>query len=84
MKDEYEFGFKNFYYGKVRILWISQVALVVKNLPANAEDTGSIPGLGRAPRGGNGTPLQYFCLKIPWAQESGGLQLMGPQRVRHN
>ena len=63
MKDEYEFDFKNFYYGKVRILWISQVALVVKNLPANAEDTGSIPGLGRAPRGGNGTPLQYFCLE---------------------
>ena len=25
-----------------------------------------------------------FAWKIPWAQESGGLQLMGPQRVRHN
>ena len=38
-----------------------QVALVVKNLPANAgdaRDTGSIPGLGRFPGGGNGNPLQ--------------------------
>ena len=63
MKDEYEFVFKNFYYGRVRILWTFQVALVVKNLPASAEDMGSIPGLGRSPRGGNGTPLQYFCLE---------------------
>ena len=41
-----------------------QVALVVKNLPANARDSGnlgSIPGLGRSPGGGNGTPLQYSC-----------------------
>ena len=30
---------------------------VVKNLPANAGDPGSIPGLGRSPRGGNGNPL---------------------------
>ena len=36
------------------------------NLPANAEnprDTDSIPGWGRYPRGGNGHPLQYFCLR---------------------
>ena len=36
---------------------------VVKNLPANAEDVGSIPGLGRSPGGEHGNPLQYFCLK---------------------
>ena len=43
-----------------------QVALVVKNLPANARDTrdaGSIPGLGRSPGEGNGNPLQYSFLK---------------------
>ena len=34
----------------------------VKNLPANAGDTGSIPGLGRSPGEGNGNPLQYSCL----------------------
>ena len=46
----------------------SQVALVVKNLPANAgeiRDMGSIPGLGRSPGGGHGHPLQYSCLENP-------------------
>ena len=46
----------------------SQVALVVKNLPANAGDTrftGSIPGSGRSPGGGHGNPLQYSCLENP-------------------
>ena len=45
-----------------------QVALVVKNLPANAgdvRDTSSIPGLGRSPRGGHGNSLQYSCLENP-------------------
>ena len=47
---------------------ISQVALVVKNLPASAgdiRDTGSIPELGRSPEGGHGNPLQYSCLENP-------------------
>ena len=34
---------------------------VVKNLPANAENEGSMPGSGRSPGGGNGNPLQYSC-----------------------
>ena len=41
---------------------------MVKNLPANAGDTrntGSIPGMGRSPRGGHGDPLQYSCLEDP-------------------
>ena len=44
----------------------SQVALVVKNPPANAGDIGdmgSIPGWGRSPGGGHGNPLQYSCLE---------------------
>ena len=36
---------------------------VVKYLPANAGDAGSIPGLGRSPGEGNGNPLQYSCLE---------------------
>ena len=39
---------------------------MVKNLPANAGDIrgmGSIPGLERSPGGGQGNPLQYFCLE---------------------
>ena len=35
---------------------------VVKNLPANAGDVGSTPGLGRSPGGENGNPLQYSWL----------------------
>ena len=38
---------------------------VIKNPPANAGDVGSIPGLGRCPGEGNGTPLQYSCLGNP-------------------
>ena len=48
-----------------QIFLASQVALVVKNLPANAGDikiVGLIPGLGRSPGGGHGNPLQYSCL----------------------
>ena len=35
---------------------------VVKNLPANAGDTGLISGSGKSPEEGNGNPLQYACL----------------------
>ena len=51
----------------------SQVALMVRNLPANAgdeRDTGSISGLGRSPGGGHGNPLQYSCLENPQGQRS--------------
>ena len=46
----------------------AQVALAVKNLPANAgdsRDVGSIPGLGRSPGRGHGNPLQSSCLEKP-------------------
>ena len=36
---------------------------MVKNLPANVGDAGSIPGSGRSPGGGKGNPLQYSCLE---------------------
>ena len=36
---------------------------VVKNLPANAGDLGSISGAGRSPGEGNDNLLQYSCLK---------------------
>ena len=66
---------------------------VVKNPPANAGDTSSVPGWGRYPGKGNGNPLQYSCLekemathynilawKIPWIEEPGGLQSRGSQK----
>ena len=36
---------------------------MVKNLPANAGDTSSIPGSGRSLGEGNGNPVQYSCLE---------------------
>ena len=32
---------------------------------SNVGDLGSIPGLRRSPGGGQGNPLQYFCLQNP-------------------
>ena len=46
----------------------SQVALVVKNLPASAgdiRDVGSIPGSRRSPGGRYGNPVQRSCLDNP-------------------
>ena len=61
----------------------SQVALVIKNPPANAGVT-CFPGWGRSPAEGNGNPLQCSCQRIPWTEEPGGLQSMESQRVRHD
>ena len=50
---------------------------MVKNLPANARDTGElglIPRSGRSPGGGSGNSLQYSCWKLPGTEEPGGRQ----------
>ena len=49
----------------VRVFSNDQVALVVKNAPANAGDVGSVPGSGRSLGEGNGNLLQYSCLENP-------------------
>ena len=68
--------------------WASQVALVVKNPPADAgdlRDLGSILGSGRSPGEGHGNPLQYSCPgESLWTEEPGGLQSMGSQRAGHD
>ena len=54
-------------------IFTKQVALVVKNLPANAgdlKDAGWIPGWGRFPGGGHSNPLQYSCLENPHGQRT--------------
>ena len=50
----------------------------------SVRDLGSVPGLGRSPGEGNGNPLQYSCLEIPWMEEPGRLQSMGLKRVGHD
>jgi len=49
----------------VMIRLASLVAQWLKNLPANAGDTSSIPGSGRSPGEGNGNPLWYSYLENP-------------------
>ena len=43
---------------------------VVKNLPANAGEMGSIPESGRSPGGGNGNPFQDSCLENSMDREA--------------
>ena len=57
---------------------------MVKNLPANVGDVGSIPGSGRSPGVGTATHSSVLAWKIPWTEEPGGLQFTGSQRVRHD
>ena len=45
--------------------WASLVAQALKNQPANAGDSGSIPGSGRYPGEGNDNSLQYSYLGNP-------------------
>ena len=59
-----------------------EMALVVKNLPANAGDmtvASSIPGSGRSPRRGMETHSSILAWRIPWTDEPGRLQSMGLQ-----
>ena len=56
-------------------------------LPANARDSGSIPGSGGSPGGGNGNPLQYSCLGNPMDRRAWrGLwcEPVSLQEVRHD
>ena len=54
---------------------------MVKNPPANAGDIGDaglIPELGRSPGGRHGN-ASILAWRMPWTEEPGGLQPMGPQ-----
>ena len=55
-----------------------------KESTCNAGNPGSIPGLGRSPREGNGKPLTPVFLPGEWTEEPGRLQFVGSQRVGHN
>ena len=63
----------------------SQVALVVKNSPANtgnARGMGSIPSSGGSPGGGHGNPLQHSCLENPMDRGAWWITIYGSQRVK--
>ena len=61
------------------------MALVVKNLPANAgdvRDTVSIPRSGRSPEEGNGNPGQYSCLENPMDRRAWLAMVYGVAKIR--
>ena len=65
----------------------SIVALVGNNLPASAgheRDMGSVPWVGKPPGREHDSPFQYSRLGNPMDRGSGGLQLVGLQRVGHD
>ena len=64
----------------------SQVASVVKNLPASAGDAGYTGSLGWEDPLEEGMAIHSSILawKIPWTEEPGGLWAKGSQRVRHD
>ena len=57
---------------------------VVKNLPANAGDAGSIPVSGRSLKEEMATHSSILAWKMPWTEEPGRLQSTGSQRAGHN
>ena len=57
---------------------------VVKNLPANAGDWGSIPGSEDPLEKEMATYFNTLAWEIPWTEEPDGLQSMGSERVRHD
>ena len=65
----------------------SQVALVVKNLPASVGDIGDmglIPDQEDPLEKDMATHSSILAWRIPWTEESDGLQSIGLHRVRHN
>ena len=65
-------------------IYNAQVAQMVKNLPAMAEDLGSISGSGRSPGEGNGDPPAFLPGKSHGQRSLVGYKSMGSQRVRYD
>ena len=65
------------------LLWPCDGSVCVESA-FNAEDSASVPGLGRSPGEGNGNLIQYSYQGNPWTEEPGGLESIGSQRVRRN
>ena len=57
---------------------------VGKESACNVGDLGSISGMGRSPREGNGRPVLYYCLENPMDRGVWRAKIHGVPRVRHN
>ena len=59
---------------------------MVKNLPVSGGDAGDMgltPGSGRSSGGGHATHFSIHAWRIPWTEETEGLQSLGLPRVGH-
>ena len=57
---------------------------MVKNPPANAKASGSLPGSVRSAGGGDDNPSSIIVWEIPWTEGPGRPQSMAHKRVGHN
>ena len=65
----------------------SQVGLVVKKPPVKAgdlKDVGTIPGWGRSPEEGMAIHSSILGWRISWAEQPGGIEAIGSQRVGYD
>ena len=62
------------------LIFILNGGSVIKKSACNAGDMGSIPGLGRFPREGNGHAFQYSCLENPKNRRAWWATVMGLQK----
>ena len=62
------------------LIWASQVAQTRKESAGNAGDLVLIPGSGRSPGEGNGSPLQYSCLENSMDREAWWATILGAMK----
>ena len=81
--DIYKYNLFTFLHFHMCMCVYNLVPQLVKNLPANAGDSGLTPGSGDALEKGMATHSSILAWRIPWTEEPGGLQSMRSQRVGH-
>ena len=64
--------------------WLSLTSQMVRNLPAMQKIWVQSLGQKDPPRKGMATHSSILAWRIPWTEETGGLQSLGPHRIRHN
>ena len=80
----YFMNIKNVFTMYLNYFWASLVAQTVKNLPAMQEIQVQSLGWVDLLEKGMATHSSILAWRIPWAEEPGGLQSMGSERVGHD
>ena len=72
------------YFTEIKLKYILLSSPEGKESVFNARDPGLIPGVGRSPGDGNGSPFQYSCLKNPIDRGAWQATVPGIARVGHD